>query len=359
MDFEVSILTSPNKKLTVDKELNLLKIALLYSDKINIVSPAITMYLSIIKMSSLGIFEKFNMIQQWGEIIDPAFNNDNFSIMLKQAQILKDKKYKNKQEILALRKYKSFIKEINKSFEDLSNRMFYDTKFDELMPLIDKGIINFKHIDEFDQDKMIQFILDEIEEVIKNDNQYPLFDETIGSLAESYTKKENITYNKENIKEINFSKEIVFKIPNIDALNFEQIINMKEELKNESSKFKNAILVYSKSIDALPFSAKYKQEINKKYSYYIKPEIELLQEKINSNTYIKNLFKELVSNSSKYTKNVAVILAACNFFEIEKLLSIAGLLPELTYKVLSNKKKKDKEYKSHPLFFYYKLYDSK
>jgi len=356
---QTSIITSPNQNMTLEKEIRLIKVGILYSDKITLISPQVTMLMSMMNMSNLSEKEKFLLIQQIGPLIDENFDPNSIDFLIEQIKKIKSKRIKESKEIILLRRYKNEVKKMHKSFQDIAKKVYDKSNFEEIEPIIESGKVEFKHF-KYELAKPIKevvqkFITEQIRDTLVNENHYPVFDDLIGSIAHHYSLQEGLKLQKENSKEVEFGKELIFRLPNIDKISFQDILNLKEELNKELYNFKNEILSYSQEISSLPFSNESKIEIKKKYEYVIKPQVIELREKIEKNRFIKILINDSMSNLTKYSAQASVFIGACEYLDYTKLLPLGTLLTQSLYKSIKELKDNNNKFKKHPLFFYHSL----
>ena len=353
MNLETSIITSPNNDLSLDKEIRLLKSALLYSDSVTIISPGLTVALYLLKLSTLGEKEKvayFNGLSN----VDPSLQADDIENAIKIRNILSRKKGKTKEELLKLEFIKKRLKNIDKSLEEWGKDVFIKSGLPEFYHLIENGTIKPKHLDVNETEKKMAIqILEETIETISRKGVYPIFDNLVEHMATIYLKGTKADYDVNNVNEIFVGKEFLLRLPNIDTLNFADILTAKLELKDELDRFKNLINDYSLEIDGLSFDEQNRTLIEKKYQYDFLPQVKELQEKIDANKFYKHLMKDIGENFTKYS----ICLGVTGMEDVMKLALGAGgmTMAEGIYKGLASSKQIDKETKKSSVYFYHRL----
>lgn len=353
MTIESTIITSPDQGINLENDIRHIKLSLLYSDKLTLISPKFSMILAMMQMSSLNSHEQFELIKEVAPIIDRNFSIEQVDYVLEQLKILQRKKRKTREELIAIGKFNSAIQQMNKSFLEIGETFYSQSNFEQILPLIENEILEFKHFDiGSGKEELSEFILQEIIEVLnQSSTKYPVFDDLISSIANHYSIENNVSLSNQNPKEIEFGKEIILELPNIDHFEVSDILKLKDELNNELNRFKGAILSYSKGIQSSVFSEESKIEIKKQYHYYIKPELDTLRKKIKQNRFINLLVDNVMSNQSKYITNSIIGIGLCTAFDFEKFIGTAGVLTDAAYKTFKTRKENNKELKEHPLFF--------
>lgn len=351
-----SILTSPGEGIRLDKEIRLIKVGLLYSDKITLISPVATMLLSIMYLSQMHEDEKIQFVKEVGPNLDPNFDIKSIDSALSFIDKIKIKRRKNRKDIIALKKYEKVLREINDSFYKVATNVYDESDFEQIVPLIESGKVEFKHMDlGSDKHDIGEMMMKEIVDILSNGNHYPIFDDLVSSIAHQYSIEEEFKFRQENAREVEFGKDLIFRLSNIDGIDFDDITALKGELDEELSNFKNSILLYSKDISSFPYSPESKVEIARKYEYEIKPQILELQGRIKRNKFVRKFTDETLSNASKYVTEVGVFLGVCALLDFEKMLSLSGMLLQSSYKSMKQMTIEREKIKNHPLFFYHEM----
>lgn len=354
MGFESIILSSPDRGLSLEKDIRLVKLALLYSDKVTLLSPKTSMIVGAIQLGSLNENQRLSFIKE----VDPDFSVSQLDEYLEIVKDLKKKKIRSKPELAILGKYKSMMRKFEKEFYGVAEKFYSDSKFEQLMPLIEAGNLELKDFDfnVLEDDQFAEYMSNEIEDILSmSGSKYPIFDELMGDIAYRYSVENNFSFEKQNPLEIEMGKELILELPNIDLISVEDLLTLKHELNIELSRFKGAIFDFSKEVESTPFSKEASQEIKKQYEYHIKPELNLLRNQMNENKFYKHLRDEMLSNASSHLTQASVLLGVCSIFEFEKILSISGVLGETGYKAYKKKAENKKNLKENPLFFYTQL----
>ncbi len=357
MNFESTILTSPDEGINLKGDIRLVKLSLLYSDKIKLVSPKTSTIVAMIQLSNFDKDQQFQLLKELGPLINPNFAPDQLDYLLEQIKSLKRKNRKTRDDLVKIGQFESAFNQMRNGFHKMGQNFYDESDFGQLLPLIENKTLELKHFDiGANKDDISKFMLNEIVEALtQSTSRYPVFDELIGSMAHHYSIENNLVFDRHNPQEIEFGKELIFDLPNIDSISIDDILRIKDELKTELSKFKGAIEDYSKDIESQTFSNESKAEIKKRYESHIKPELNQLREELRRNKFIRILFDQVLSNMSSHVTQISVSLAICSLMDFEKILSVSGVLTETTYKSLKDMRDGDRKIRQSPLFFYNEL----
>lgn len=353
MNLKTTIITSPNESLWLEKEIRLLKSGLLYSDSITLVSPSLTSVLHLLKLSSLTEKEKVEFIKGLTKF-NPDLKGEEIENAIKLKNKLTNKKGKTKEEIVKLEQIKKILKNTDKYIEQWGENVFFESGLGEFYHLIENKTIELKHLDvnETHKDMGMQ-ILEETSEILNSENSYPIFDDLIEKIAKFYIEEASGEYDSQNLNEIFVGKEFLLRLPNIDNLNFNDIIKAKEELGIELNRFKNLINNYSQEISGLAFDTSNKLIIEKKYNYDFVPQLKEIQDEIERNSFFKHLKKNIGENLVKYS----IFLGVSGVDDIKKLLLGAGgmTVVETIIKAINESKNLKTDIKNSSVYFYHKL----
>ncbi len=244
---EVSIITSPNSELNIKKEIQLAKVGLLYSDKVTILSPTLMMLLSIFKMAGLSEKERFEFLKEVIPAMQPNFTPEILDQAFTQYRFLKNKKGKNREEMTQFMRIKSMLTKFDRDINKIVEKLFMESGLIEGINLIEDGTLSLNIFDfGKDSNDFTQGILDETIKLITDVDSYPIFDELIENLADSWIKENSLNCNSINASELKFSKELLVQLPNLDGISFETLINLKESLNLPLEKFRYLIYNFSK-----------------------------------------------------------------------------------------------------------------
>lgn len=353
MSFQTSILTSPNDGLNLDKEVQLLKSGLLYSDSVSLTSPSLTAIVYVLALSTLSEKDKIEYFKGLSKV-DPTVKGEELEQLIKHKNKLVAKRGKTKSEIFQLEKIKQELKRIDEHMEQWGKDLFMKSGLSEFNHLIENGTIKIKHLDVNERHKKMAFqILDETIDLISKKNMYPIFDNQVEDIASKYIRSTKTNLNTKNINEIFVGKEFLLRLPNIDEIGFSDIIEAKKELSVELDRFKNLINNYSLEVSGLSFEQDNRDLIEKRYKYDFLPQVKELQGKLEENSFFKHLKRGVGQNLSKYS----IYLGVMGVDDIVKILLSAGGLTTIEgiFKGANELKKMNRELKNNSVYFYHKL----
>lgn len=100
---------------------------------------------------------------------------------------------------------------------------------------------------------MASQILYETIEIVNKSDTYPIFDILVEQITQIYLSQAAGVNSSANMNEAFVGKEFLLRLPNIDKIAFEDIINLKSELGQELNRFKGLVQTFSKDISGIVF----------------------------------------------------------------------------------------------------------
>lgn len=356
MNLETTILTSPNDGLTLQKEIRLLKSALLYSDKITLISPSLTSILYMMRLATLSDKEKLEYMRSLSKV-DPSLKGDEIENAIMLRNQLTQKKGKTNEEVIKLELINKSLKRIDEYYREWGENLFMQSGLPEFYYLIENDTVRVKHLDVNEKNEdMASQILQETIQIVNKSDTYPIFDILVEQIAQIYLKQtggEVANSSAANMNEVFVGKEFLLRLPNIDKIAFEDIIRLKTELGPELNRFKGLVQSFAKNISGIVFDKESRQEIEKKYEYQLIPELHDIQQKIESNNFFKHVARDIAENVTKYS----IFLGVAGLADLQKLmLGASGLIAaETIFKSRNEVKKASMEIKNSSVYFYHKM----
>ena len=372
MDFTVAVV--PTRQDLVN-EMKHIKSALLYADKINLISPlAYAFILLADEKHSKDERAALNLIKQSLPIIQAVDTSvyDDYLLKLKDFEIVNDKRYKNSTPFSKRYKQRIILQNMASQIRTDFMAKMGETQSNELNILIKKGKVTIESFDSlrFDQDAHIYEYLNKLKSSLIS--SYPLFDKTSNDLIESAVKNHIVTLseiNKRQLKYAGTTDNLIQRLPSFEQAPVDEILDIKDELSAPLSRFRAKMFSYSDSINSLPWNDDFATECTMLYDKEIAPTLLEIQETIRENSFAKNLGRKFLTDKDAWKSigGFAVSIAApgvlSTFVETASAniptflaggVAGGGILAGRVYSAYENYLKGKKEVEKNDLFFYYK-----
>lgn len=350
-EFHITILPYPPnpKELNINKEINLIKTAILYGDKVLLIS-IIPMILSSVLYLVVQCGNQ-REIKQTIENIKPDTVSELLHIV-KENKELKSKL----DEIKDYLKDKNtdfeslFKEEINKSISRLSNAFYsainevtFKIGNNKLNPAINSGLLDIYTIGK-----------SRIPE-----NTFPLLDENALKLTKTKIKAGKLTIpdvDSEKIKQIGFVFNIFQRLSNFENATIDEILDIRKSLGKPLIRFRSAIIEISDCIRYRPWDKGFYYDVEKLFNKKIEPALLEIDEEFKSNRYLSKLLHTTTKTTWEIPATLGVAIS--KLAEVSNISATAigmtiGAL-KVAYNALYEWKEKTKEIEKNQMFFYYK-----
>ena len=301
MGFDFTIAITPSVT-NLDKELQYIKAALLYADKITLISPLAYMFT---QLSSGGVLSDERRIIRIMEMILPMFNEQDPATA--------------KQLSSALNQYKAVVQ--SKQYKGLSMRQKIEIRIEvsKIAKLIDEKLY----------DLVGQGQLHELESLLKTDklnlqrfehnlsdaegctaeyfkmlrgsikDSYPLFDELSNTLMVSALNAHIIQFNdseRRRITHAGLSDNLIQRLPSFESASVNEILDIRKELSPALTKYRAKVLSYSETIQVMPWDDSFGNECSELYYKEVAPAVEEIAELTSENSFLRSLGYAALSN---------------------------------------------------------------
>ncbi len=369
MEFSISVV--PTGELNINNEIKLIKSILLYADDITINSLAVTMLnvINNINIKKRSILEMINVMEKVNPFIKMSdqklsFEIDNVMQQVNSIKPLLKKKHKNRYEILATNmlnrpssKLETTFDEIIKIVEDILTSSGYR----EILKSNDFLKFESYYSDIDNTDEMMNEYFNKVLETTKTLSIFPVFDKETAELVRLY-ESENGDNSLKSKLDHNAHGAIVsnmfLKLPALDFLSIEQLLEIRETLKKYLINFRKAIYEFSTKINCSQWDEGFEYEINKIYNAEVLPQIEELQQRIKENSLIEKVLKENYIDKSFWITLVGTVemaLSDTNML-LQAITSATFIGSTICNTVRSsyNYYETNEEIKKNTMYFYYK-----
>lgn len=315
-EFHITIVPYPPtpKELNINKEINLIKTAILYGDKVLLIS-----IIPILFNSFLNLVEQFYKDEEIKQKIIDNVELDELSKSLLST-------IEGKAEL------KSKLEEVKPKIG-----------INKLDLAIKSGILD---VYTFGKSKIPE-------------ETYPLLDEDILNLVKAERKDEKLNISdvdSEKIKQIGFVFNIFQRLPNFENATIDEVLDIKKTLGKPLIRFRSAIISMSDCIKYKPWDKNFYYDIDKLFIKNIEPALLEIEEECKSNKYLSKLLDTATKSSWEIPAGLGVIIS--KLAEVSNISATAiGLAigaGTIAYRSLNEWKEKTKEIETNQMFFYYK-----
>lgn len=352
------------------KEFLLIKIGVLYADTIRLISPYVDLYDAF----SFD-FSGRNRVRKIPGFVKKcrtlAQQLDNHSLVRECDYLM------NLLGSINLSQYNSipYAKRYNiekeletavSAMTDQLNTVFDQNQMKAVTLLKKKRILQTDRLDHVLEFKEDSLAIEYIHKLLKGSGEaFPLYDERVGSLVNEIKKALSIDWKEIERKNFGFtglSKLWSTNLPTFENATIDEILDLREEFKDQIVRFRSAVLRYSEEIQSLPWDDDFQVEADRLFEKEVSPRLVDLRADISDNKIMKNLFGAFHNNIDykKLTGSLALgTFCRIPGLELNSLMTIlisgAPIAIASLVEGFQDYFKKNKELRNNDLFFYHVL----
>jgi hypothetical protein len=352
--FHITVGTTPQSsgRLNLESELRLLKTALLYADEVKFCSVSSSFLIMLLQFGQLSGEDMLKVYAQSRPILGKAFED---------YKRLKSKKRRNRQELLALKKFRATLDKAlanaKKEIEDL----VLEAGLGHLETAFNTGILEIQIFEDIDTKILTKQYFDTVSDAVLSGQTYPLFDKLTGELVDYAIKEGRIqppTVSVNRSKQVGLSSDLLQRLPLFDNASMDQIIDIRKELDQPLRRFRSAIIKFSRDVESAAWEKEFPQEAEQVFREHVEPAVLDIEEECKSNRLLRSLLPSLVDKpvSMATTSALGVLLAAASQLPpiVTAGLGLTAGVTTVTLRTVQDWYEKKQTIEGNQLYFYYK-----
>lgn len=331
MGFDFTVALAPSGP-NIDRELQYVKSALLYADKVTLISPMAYIYTQLTNDSSTmdiqGILRLLDNVLPLCEHADPAAYTDMLdSINQIRPWLASKKKFRSMPKLTQIT-LKQALLEFCTVINNTVVQTVGDIQSQELQQLLASGKLYLQKFEHCvtDVDGCIPEYLGMLTQSIKK--SYPLFDKQANDLMSAAVRARIVNLSdadQRKIRHAGMSDNFMQRLPSFEMASVDEILDIRKELDPSLARFRSKMISYSDSIQSMPWDNDFETESSLLYYQEVAPAITEIREKAQDNSFLKNLGGKVLADTDFMTNagQLAVSVAAAGV--ISSLADAASL----------------------------------
>jgi len=306
-NLNIAIATVPTAKLSIGKDIELIKTALLYGDKVRLLSMTSPLFLYMkIASEHLSKAGKEEVTRALLLQFDPTIT----TAWIGAIETLERKRRRTPDEIKWLHNSKGALKKATDEVFKVFANIAENSGANELLPAFNRDLIDipsdvplFGNIsisnDESGKNDLVEtFVSKIIDETLCGDS-FPMYDSQISDIIRLSTvlTATNLSEDRqEQIKHIATVHSTLSGLPNFSKANVDDIVSIRDELSKYLSKFRAAMLKYSGEIKSLPWDKGFNNEVSLLFLKSIAPAVAEIRSIVEQNSFLRKLCTNIVND---------------------------------------------------------------
>lgn len=362
-----------NPNFDLRHELNLLKAALLYADKVELVSAGASLLYGFVTLSQVQPEERLALVRKH------APNNAGYRLtedQLKKMDLVMNAGSRELRRVLGKRK----LVEVRKQLQAVADKVWQEMKSDVekrfeaynatgLPDAVESGLLEMHTFGGHTLDGMISMaaegftveaaVEDILQEYLKKasiaveGHGYPLFDDLIGSLVGEAVRDGLIAPSPAAIhrgRHGGLSGDLLSRLPLFEEATVEEILDIRNDLETPLRNFRLAVSGFSREIQSAAWEPGFAEEVEILFREKVEAEIAGIEEAVKENRSYEQFSKNMIRHG---VSGAMIGAAVGSISDLSLLTSVVMGGGAAAVRALLDQHEKNRDIEKNQLFFYY------
>jgi len=355
----ITVGAAPQAGFNLTHELRLLKAGLLYADKVKLCSLSSAMAVTLPYLSILPDKEILELTQHAAKALNQ--NPETVEAFIQKYQQLQKKKHRTPQELILLQNIKKQFDKTRQEFGRVAENLIKEANAEGLFSAIQSGLVEIQSFD-FQKDNAVEQYISMINDAVLSGETYPLLDDFTGNLVRLAIEAGKIVPLGTTItkaKQTGLSSGLFEKLPLLDEASVDEIIEVRKELDKPLTRFRSAIVNFSRQIEHEPWAKEFPYEVDQVFIEHVEPAVLDIDEAYKSNKFIVSLVKKFADKPLVLPSTSAIgflLSQASNVPNVfTQSLSLVAGSAIIGLEAVEDWQKKKQEIEKNQLYFYYRV----
>jgi hypothetical protein len=357
-EVRIALGTSPAGGLSLENEIRLLKPALLYADRVTLLSPKATMLSMAAGIGELSVDERLAFLRQ----VLPAVAPNQAGEVLHSLDIysaLRRKRRRSRDEIIAVERVRQ---RLDASWTALRGRMddlLVSAGANDLVPALEMGLLEIDPItsdEEFTPEVLIQQFVDALAATLAGGVSYPLFDDATGSLVRSRIAEgliEPSALSNARGGQVAAASGLMSRLPAFPAATVAEILDIREELRKPLVRFRAAMIGLARLLQQPFYETGFREEVEQAYLEHVAPVLAEIEEAVQANSYLKRLVGAAIGDMKTLVTGV-LTLGVTRTADLPPLIAAGAAALTATAEAAWEKNKAARRISAQQFYFLYR-----
>jgi hypothetical protein len=378
------VAANPGSSISVAPELDLLKAALLYGDKVTLLSPVTTMFLRVEGLQRFSLREQIELMRRVAPILMPAEEVPAFQSGIEKVDDFLRSTARGGsagQPLLRaglLQKFAPVQRMLSEAVQEITN----DAGIDQLARARAKGLLQIESADPGDAmdllvscilsaklaesgernedshtDRIVETFVDKLSKHLSSGREYLIFDEPIANLTEAAIREGLFTPAKGpagRCAQAMTASGLMGRLPTFPTATVDEVIDIRSELAPSLTQFRSAMVTVSKSFSSAPWETDFEDEVHDAWVESVLPAVESIDASVRDNSSLLTLATGITGAANTAYPGLAIVgTGLVGHVDAVAIAggALAGIAPIL--QAIRDRKKADSEIRMQPFYFLY------
>lgn len=304
----VSIITSPNSQAggpVLDRDIELVKAALLYADEVELVSPGAAMLGSVAALAGGGmpaLLEMFSALDDdtLGYLNQGKALPENFREMLPLLPIIMDPDVARLAGIEDdAKRFTTEFDEIQTQINEVAENLMSTAGADELVPALEAGLLTLDTagLDAADTDAMVERFVGIIETRLRDSRRKVLFDAETASLAKALVAEANDGHipGLKRAGQAAVGSGLVSRLPAFPDAPMDELLELRSDLTDPLTRYRAAALDLSSQLSPV-LGDELEAQVDDLWAAKVAPALLEIEETLADHSLVRELAKRATSD---------------------------------------------------------------
>jgi hypothetical protein len=315
--------------MTFAEELRLLRVGLLYADRITLCSPRVSLLTQVSRITILKPDEQVELMLEAAAQTNTIIpQEDKAREALAEYKSLSKRSIRYRKQEERLRALEKIFAAGHKEVEEHILRMLADAGAEPIVAALNRKLVELYPLKvEGGQEGILAEFVEQVQQIVKDQKTYTLFDEPTGRLLGG-----NIQAGRLAVSDVQVGRgrsaplvaTLLERLPLFETVSFDDLLGIKEELSGALVRFRGAMLRFAETIESAPWDSDFPAEIENLIHRDVTPAVTDIEEAIRNNSYVSQTLLKVAAQP--------LPLAAGSFLALA--ISQASALPTLAAQAL-------------------------
>jgi hypothetical protein len=380
----VVVAANPGSSVTVAPELDLLKAALLYGDKVTVLSPVTTMFLRMEELQRFSHREQIELMRRVAPILRPAEEVPAFQAGIEEIDDVLHSTARGGsggQRLLRAGLLQRFAP-VQEMLSESVRQITHQAGIDQLARARAMGLLHIESADRGDAmellvsciisaklaqsgkrnedchtDRIVETFVDRLSRHLSLGREYLIFDEPIANLTDAAIREGLFNPAKGpagRCAQAMTASGMVGRLPTFPTATLDEVIDIRSELAPSITQFRSAMVTISKSFRSAPWEKDFEDEVHDAWVESVVPAVESIVASVKDNTSLLSLASGITGAANTAFPGLAIVgTGLVGHLGAVAIAggALAGVAPIL--QAVRDRKKTDSEIRMKPFYFLY------
>jgi hypothetical protein len=360
--------SSGASRINLRNELNIVKAALLYADRVKLCSITSSIMLDGLNFRNFPVQKKIAFLEAFAQGMSQQFDTSVITEVVQRYRQAWKRRY-SRNGRATLKTIETKLDELAPSLESKTDKLLRSSGGYGIVQAEESGLLEIHSFDDsllnlfqhmHDNREWLLDYVNVVASSVSDASTYPLFDELMNRTIRTGIAAGFIPVNDRGVargKEATLAAELFKHLPLFEEASIDEILDIRKELENPLVRFRSAMIIFSEKMKDAAWDENFPFDAEQVFNRDVAPAVLNIEEEVKANSYLKELARKWFDKPLLLTGGSALALAVSNL----PLPSIAALAVGASLNTINavfdtNKEwgAKQRAIEQNNMFFYYR-----